>query len=295
PGVGPRILLPRFVAEFAGRGNGAKHPQPFAGADVEASREAGDEFPSAGSTAERGADDDDVSHHRRWRGQRKIAFLRCPGLLESFPEINDAVAAEGGDWTTGFRIELNELVAERDVDEPIVTAAVGPVRQTASARATIRRSTAARSFVLVKRPERLAGGGIGCDDVPRRSGGEVQDAANHQRRHLPVIVGPRPEVFRLPARDQLEIPDVSAVDLTEWRVVRGRRVAAPIPPFTVLRGVWLRGQLAGAEQNHDERKLRRREPQRSTDGLSAHGVLMTIRFSAAASTGSGWPPTSTLF
>ena len=60
-------------------------------------------------------------------------------------------------------------------------------------------TVAALAFVQAVHPERLAGGGIDRDHVAARAGREVEDAADHQRRHFPVEVGTLAEVLRLPS------------------------------------------------------------------------------------------------
>ena len=73
-------------------------------------------------------------------------------------EIDDPVFAEAGDWNTALRIEGDETIAGRDVQNPFF-ASVGPVREPA-ARELPGRRRAARAFTLAMHPHHLAGRGI---------------------------------------------------------------------------------------------------------------------------------------
>src|SRR5688572_33458131 len=66
-GVGPRVVLPRLVADFTGLGNGLEHPQTLSGSYVETAHGSLDVAAAfrIGAGLERGADDDDVAGDNR--------------------------------------------------------------------------------------------------------------------------------------------------------------------------------------------------------------------------------------
>ena len=83
-------------------------------------------------------------------------------LIDLQLQIDDAVLAEARDGRAGLRIERDQPVAGRDVEDPRLPA-VAPVRE-AAARQLPRRRRAARAFVLAVHPEHLAGRGVERDD-----------------------------------------------------------------------------------------------------------------------------------
>ena len=96
-GVGPRVVLPRLVAFFAGLRNRVEDPEALAGAHVVAADVAFDVFLRArrASRRVRGADDDDVVADGRRRVEADVGGRQVEaGLVELGLEIDDAVAAE---------------------------------------------------------------------------------------------------------------------------------------------------------------------------------------------------------
>src|SRR5258705_11791643 len=84
--------------------------------------------------------------------------------------IHEAVLAEGGDRRAGLRVELRKPVAGRDVDDALVAAAVGPVRQSA-ARQLPRREAGALALAHAVGPDQLARLRVERDDRSARAGG----------------------------------------------------------------------------------------------------------------------------
>ena len=181
----------------------------------------------------------------------------------------------------GLRVERDQLIARRDQEKPRVALAVGPVGEPAILRP--RGAIAALAFVEAVHPERLAGGRVDGDDVAPRAGGEVQHAADHQRRDFPVVVGRRAEVVRLPPPDDLELLDVLRVDLVERRVLGVARIAAVVAPFALRRAL-LRVEAAG----EGEQQGRRGD---EASGVASHLVrVIVIWLSASSSVGNSWSP-----
>ena len=185
----PRVLLPRVVAEFTDRRDGVEDPQALAGADVEAADEALHVGLAARDAAGpmRGADDDHVPRHERRRMQPDLAGDRIDLLVVVLLQIDDAVLAEGRDRHAGLRVEREEAVAGRDVENPLL-AAVGPVRQ-ATAREDARCVGAARAFILAVHPQQFARGRIERDHRAARAGRGIHDPVRHQRRRLEIELG----------------------------------------------------------------------------------------------------------
>ena len=181
----------------------------------------------------------------------------------------------------GLGVERDELIARRDEEEPRVVLAVGPVGEPAILFS--RGAIAAFAFVEAVHPERLAGGRVDGDDVTPGAGGEVQHAADHQRRDFPVVVGRGAEVVGLPAPDDLELLDVLRVDLVQRRVLGVALIAAVVAPFA-LRGALLRVEVPG----EGEQQSRRGD---EASGLASHLVrVIVIWLSASSSVGNSWSP-----
>ena len=75
---------------------------------------------------------------------------------DAFFQVDDAVLAEAGDRRAVLRVERDQPIAGRDVEDALVAAAVGPVRE-AAARELTRRDAGALAFAQAVRPDQLAG------------------------------------------------------------------------------------------------------------------------------------------
>ena len=195
----------------------------------------------------RGADDDRVSGDDRRGVQTDLAGDEVHRLIVVLLQIDDAVFAEARDRSAGFRVERDEAIARRDVEDPFF-AAVGPVRQ-AAARELARRGFAALAFVLAVHPQQLAGCRVERDDGPPRAGGRVDDAVDHQRRRFELVLGPRTEAVGLEPPRDLELAEVVGVDLIERRIPRVAEVGAVGRPLAVFRA-----RLAGNGERHPDQQ-----------------------------------------
>ena len=116
-------------------------PQALAGAHVEAAdvtlhvRLAG----RHATRAMRGADDDDVAGDRRRGMQPDLARHRIDLLIVVLLQVDDAVVAEPRDAHAGLRVQRDELIAGRDVEDALLFA-VGPVREAAARELARRRA-----------------------------------------------------------------------------------------------------------------------------------------------------------
>ena len=123
------------------------------------------------------------------------ASVEIDCLIEVLLQIDDAVRAEAGHRLSGFRVERDEPIAGRDVENPLLFA-VGPIRQPA-ARELPRRGRPRCAFMLAMHPQQLAGAGVEGDDGAARPAGGIEPAAHHQRRRFEVELGPRTEIVGL--------------------------------------------------------------------------------------------------
>src|SRR5690606_33451873 len=92
--------------------------------------------------------------------------------------------AEAFDTLARARIERDELVTGRYVDDALVVAVL-PIREPA-ARKLARRGLAAGPFVEPMHPEQFAGARIERDDGAAAAGRRIDDAIDHERRRLQV-------------------------------------------------------------------------------------------------------------
>src|SRR5262249_49193689 len=129
---------PRVVPELAWPGNRVELPQLLAGPRIERASEALRVVVRRHrrALAHRGADDDHVLHDERRGVHADLAGLEIDLFALPFHdadlEIDDAVLAEGGDRCTGLRVQFDETVSGRHVDDAFVASAVGPVRDAAA-------------------------------------------------------------------------------------------------------------------------------------------------------------------
>ena len=202
--------------------------------------------------------DDDVARDDRRPVPGDLARHRVERLVGVLLEVDDAVPAEVLERAAGLRVEADQLVADGDVEDPLVALAVGPVAD-AAARQAADRGISAASFVEPVHPPDLARGSVHRHGVPRRAGGEVQHPVHHERRRLEVVVGTRAEVIGLEPPCDLERAEVLRVDLIEGCVARGAQVAGPRPPFAA--GCTALGREADRRGEHGQGEDRRPPPE----------------------------------
>src|SRR5689334_2177297 len=193
-------------------------------------------------------DDDDVLRDHRRRMQTDFALHEVHRLVVVQLQVDDAVLSERRYRVAGLRVEREHLIAGRDVDDTVVAAPIGPVRETAP-RELARRGLAAGAFELLVHPEEFARRGIERDHGATRAGGHVDDAVDHQRRRLVVVLGPSAQLIGLEAPRDFELVEVVLGDLIERRVPRVPKIAAVGGPFAILRAVLSGGAPARREEN----------------------------------------------
>ena len=168
--------------------------------------------------------DDDVVDDERRRVRADFARLErdltlsCRHLPKTTPSFRSTTPSlpNGGDRLAGLRVQLDEAIADRHVDDPLVALAVGPVRQ-AAARELARRHLRAPALVHAVHPLQLAGLRVERHDRAARAAGRVEHALDHQRRAFELVLGTRAEVVGLEAPGDFELVEVGGVDLIEGR------------------------------------------------------------------------------
>lgn len=82
-----------------------------------------------------GANQHDILGDHRRAVPRDLALNGIELLVRIFLQIDDAVEAEVFEWSTGLRIEPDQLIANGDVEDALVALAVGPVADPATRQA----------------------------------------------------------------------------------------------------------------------------------------------------------------
>ena len=144
-------------------------------------------------------------------------------------QVDDAVLAEAADRRAVVRVERDQAIAGRDVEDAVVAAAVAPVREPA-ARQLARRDAGALALAQAVRPHQLAGLPVERDDGPPRAAGGVEHAVDRERRAFQLVLGTRTEDVGLEAPRDLERLEVGGVDLIERRVLRAADVRGVVRP-----------------------------------------------------------------
>ena len=245
---GPGFIEPAVIAEFAGPRNGVELPKLFAGMDIEGKNHAfgGVVGLRGASFAECGAYENDAAARDRGRGvEADLAGVDVDGLAgavdrEAF-EIDEPPGAEGANASAGMGVEGYELVTRGDINDAVVTFAIGPVRDAAAGELT-RRIGGAGAFTFGMGPDEFARSGVeGYDRATGTSGG-VDDAIDHEGRAFQFVFGAGAEMVGFEAPRNFEFIEVGRVDLIERGVTivaEVSRVGRPFPRF----GRALRGDL----------------------------------------------------
>ncbi len=185
-----------------------------------------------------------------WRADFRLLEV---GLLavdhDADLEVDDAVLAEARNRLAGLRVERDEAVAGGDVDDAIVTLAVGPVGESAARQLARRPARGALALVHAVGPLQLAGARLHRDHRAARAGRGIEHPLDHDGRAFELGFGTRTEVVGLQAPRHFELADVAAVDLIERRVLRAAEVRGVHRPLAVL-GARHRAGLAGDERGH---------------------------------------------
>jgi hypothetical protein len=80
----------------------------------------------------RGADDDDVLCDHGCAVPRDLAGNGIELLVGILLQVDDAAVAEVAQRMSGFGIQADELIPDRDVKDALVTLAIGPVTDAAA-------------------------------------------------------------------------------------------------------------------------------------------------------------------
>ena len=210
------------------------------------------------------ADDHDVLDDGRRRVEPDLAGLEIDLLAlaedRALLHVDDAAFAERRDHRAGLRVERDQAVAGRHVEDALVAFAVGPVRHAAAGQLA-RRDRGAVAFAVAVRPDQLAGPAVERDDRAARAGGRVEHALDRERRAFELVLGARAEVVGLEAPRDLELVEVGGVDLIERRVPGAAHVGRVVGPVAVLRARHP-GRLARGPGGHPERARREQRPRR---------------------------------
>ena len=183
PGVDPRVLFPGVVAEFAQLRDRVEDPEPLAGPDVEPADVTLSRSESSSGSRRSCPAAPTMTTFLATIGVacRPISpFIGSIDLIVLQLQIHDAAGAEAGDRRPGLRVQRDQAIARRHVENALL-AAVGPVGE-AAARQLPRRGGAARAL-----PARCASTTarrcrIERDDGAPAAGGGVEHAVGHQRR-----------------------------------------------------------------------------------------------------------------
>ena len=198
----------------------------------------------------RRADDHHVARHHRRRVQPDFAGLEIDLLIVVQLQIDDAVAAEARHRIAGLRVERDQPIAGRDVENPRFPT-VGPVRQTAAGELARERCRRARL-----RPRCAS-------TAPRRSPRSAPPRPGAYRRSCTgrrstisgvdwrLVSGRGPKLSVLNRQATCSLLKFAGVDLIERRIVRVPEIAAVGWPLAVF-GSGLRRCNAGNAQNSYE-------------------------------------------
>ena len=271
---GPRLVLPGVVAELAGTRNRVERPEQLAGLHVERADEPfrvvvrDDRHPFL----ERRPDDDHVLDDGGRRVQPDFTGFEIDRLAlaehRALLQIDDAVLAERRNHGAVLRIELDQAVARRHVQDALVALAVGPVGDAAAGELP-RRDRRAVALTVAVRPDQLARFAVERDDRPPRSRRRVEHASDRERRPFELELGTRAEVVGLEPPGDLQLVEVRRVDLIERRVLRPVHVGGVMRPVAVFGA----GEVALARRAHrhpGDAERQRGQRQRGTPECSRH-------------------------
>ena len=237
----PRTVLPRVVAELARAGNRVEAPQLLAGLHVERADQALGvrAVPVADPFEHRRADDDRVVHDRRRRVQTDFALLEIELLVladdDADLQVDDTAGAERHDRHAGLRVQFDEPVAGRHVEDALVTAPVGPVGEAAARELAGRPARGALALVHAVHPLHLTGGGVESHHRAPGPGGRIDRPLDHDRRAFELVLRTRAQVVGLESPGHFELAEVGGVDLIERRVLAAAQVGGVHRPLAVLR------------------------------------------------------------
>jgi len=204
-------------------------PKPLAGARVVPTDVALHVAPAARvpAGAVGGANDDHVAGHDRRGVQPDLAGCQVDRLVVVTLQVDHSVDAELGHRPAGLRVERDQPVARRHIDDPRFVAArrPAPVGQPAPGESS-RCRVATRPFNQAVNPVQLARRGVEGHHRTPRPAGRIQHAVDHERRGLEPKLGHWTKVVGLEPPGDLQVVEVVRGDLVERRVAGVTQVAA---------------------------------------------------------------------
>ena len=195
--------------------------------------------------------------------------LPSPNTTPTFRSTTPSLPKDGT-GCAGLRVERDQAVARRDVEDAVVAAAVGPVGQRRGPTAAAAPPAPRGAFGIAVHPQQLAGRGVERHHRAARAAGRVEHAADHQRRAFELVFRARAEAVGLEAPGDFELVEVARVDLIERRVPGAAQIGRVVRPLAVLRWTAARrlarradGRAEQGEDQEQERRARRRSPHES--------------------------------
>src|SRR5262249_9194143 len=198
--VGPGILGPGVIPEFAGTWNSVKAPAQLSGYNLVSANIAGRSRQNFGIAS---TNNEKVLINHRRVGQCDGSGGRVPPQI--FPKVNAAVIAETRNGPSRGRVDLIHKIHDADDDAVVLTIGARPIREPAVRLGAWN--------ARVELPLHLAGGGVEGKDF-LRGRNAVQYPVHFNRAGLQ-----HSDFLCVVAPGNLKLLDVRFVDLGERRVV----------------------------------------------------------------------------
>ena len=160
--------------------------------------------------------------------------LRIEARDRAHLQVYNSVFSKSADRLSCLCVEGSQPVASSDVQNAVVTFAIGPVGQSTPGELP-GRHCGARALADAVRPDQFAGFRIQCHHRPPRTRGCIDDAFHHQRRTFQLVLGTGTQTVRLETPRYFEFVEVGSVNLIERRIFGASRIGGVIGPFAVLR------------------------------------------------------------
>ena len=148
-------------------------------------------------------------------------------------QVHNAVFSERRNAHAGLGIQANQPEAGRHIKNAFVHA-FRPIRQPAP-RKLSRGRAAALAFVFAVNPQQFSALWIHRDHRPPRSRCRVKNAVHHQRRSFQLVFRPVAEIVRLNAPGDLQIAEITGIDLVQRTIASARKIGGVRRPLVVLR------------------------------------------------------------
>src|SRR6185295_20142605 len=131
-------------------------------------------------------------------------------------EIYGAVLAKGGNGHASFRIEGDQPVTRRHIEDAFLLA-IGPIGDAAAGELPWSGRTTG-AFMLAMHPQLLARGRVEGNHRSARSRGRIENSIDHQRRTFQAKLRARTEVIGLETPGDFQLVEVRRVDLIQRAV-----------------------------------------------------------------------------